>query len=389
MSDLKHPPQSRETSESESRAEDLEQITKSGVDNSCSPLQENVNDESNPDSFERTILENELSCLQLPSPLLSPVSSVSPSTQTESVFNPFELRSRESLTSKPEALLESLSFHAVQLSLECIGITRIDFFSHSACFAGLFVPGLIPGKWQLLDRSEVANCSPQIRFVKKFRLRAATALDRKEVMLVALFDGDRREEWLDPMRGWGYQEFSVEELLSEKQMIAEKNLKAEKRGMHAKGSVVLALEMVYHVDKDSLITFDIGFLESAPRRNRMFFVISRALRRGKWSPVYRSEVRIREDIAKFEPATLGAQEFHSGDVTKLFRIEMHRSYKNGKTKLLGFVQTSVEKLESMEANAQLYWWPAPEGITSAKVVIQYIEKTQNEHFFSFRIAGHS
>lgn len=389
MADRLCTPRSDETCEDYNRTNDLDHETFADASPTRFPNRENRDDNSTPNSLGHTASENELSRLQFPSPLLSPVSSVSPSVRTDSVFNPFELRSKGSLALRSETLLESLSFHAVQLSLECTGVTRIDLFSHRTCFVALFAPGLVPSRWQLLERSERAGCSPQIRFVKKFRLRAATALDRKEVMLVALFDGETREGMLDPKKGWGYQEFSVEELLNEKQMMVEKNFKSEKKGTQMKGSIVLALEMVYHVDKDSLITFDIGFLESAPRRNRMFFVISRALRRGKWSPVYCSEIRLRDDVTKFEPVTLGAQEFHSGDVSKLFRIEVHRWYKNGRSKLLGFVQTSVDKLESMEANAQLYWWPAREGITSAKVIIQYVEKTQDERIYSLSIAGYT
>lgn len=387
MSERLHTPRSEEACEDVNRTNDLEHVTL--TDAIRFPGRENLNEDNTFNSLDRTVLENELSHLQFPSPLLSPVSSVSPSTQTGSILNPFELRSKGSLALTSEGLLESLSFHAVQLTLECNGVIRTDLFSPRTCFVALFAPELTPSNWQLLDRSERAGCAAQIRFVKKFRLRAATEFDRKEVMLVALFDGEAQKESLDPKKGWGYQEFSVEELLNEKHLMAEKNLKAEKKGTHVKRSIVLALEMVYHVDKESLTTFDVGFLESAPRRNRMFFVISRALRIGKWSPVYCSEVRLRNDVAKYEPATLGAQEFHGGDVSKLFRIEVHRWYKNGKTKLLGFVQTSVEKLETMEANTQLYWWPAREGLTSAKVIIQYVRKTQAEHTFSLRVAGYS
>lgn len=317
-------------------------------------------------------------------PQVSPMSSV----EAEHIFNPFELRSRKSMHIRSQEILDSLNFHAVELVIEGQGLARSEMFSSPKCFVAVFSEGVAPGEWQLLDKSEDVVSTSHMRFMKKFRLRAATEVDREERMLVAFFDRSTPKNKLNPMKGLGSAEFTVAHLLESQQMITEKSLKHGRQGSGVKASVILALEMVYHVEQDQMITFDIGFLESAPLRNRMFFVISRALRRGKWSPVYRSEVRLRDDVENFEPVTLGAQEFHGGDMAKLFRIEVHRAYKNGKSKLLGFMQTSCEKLASMDMNGQLYWWPAREGITSAKVLIQYTEKKDNNVWYSLRVAGH-
>lgn len=318
-------------------------------------------------------------------PQISPMSS--DEVEAQHIFNPFALRSNKSMHVRSLEILDSLNFHAVELVIECVGLARNEFFSNPQCFVAVFSEGVAPGQWQLLDKSEDMTGTSHMMFMKKFRLRAATALDRDERMLVAFFDRSTPKNKLDPMKGLGSAEFTVSQLLESKQMITEKNLRTGKQGSGVKGCVSLALEMVYHVEEDQSITLDIGFLEDAPLRNRMFFVISRALRRGKWSPIYRSEVRLRNDVEKFEPVTLGAQEFHGGDIAKLFRLEVHRAYKNGRTKLLGFMQTSCEKLASMETNGQLYWWPAREGITSAKVLIQYAEKKDNDVWYSLRMAG--
>lgn len=320
-------------------------------------------------------------------PQVSPTSSSS--VEAEQIFNPFQLRSRKSMRVHSQQIIDSLKFNAVELVIECLDLVRSEMFSSPKCFVALFGQGVTPGEWELLDKSEDVTIDAHMRFLKKFRLRAATELDRQERLLIAFFDRASPQNSLNPMKGLCHTEFTVAELLESKQMIMEKELKTPRKRSTPRPSVILALEMVYHIEHDQKTTFELGFLESAPLRNRMFFVISRALRRGKWSPVYRSEVRLRDDVEKFDPITLGEQEFHGGDMSKLFRIEVHRAYKNGHSKLLGFIQTSCEKLSSMEINGQLYWWPATEGITSAKVIIQYVEKGDNEVWYSLRLAGHS
>lgn len=334
-------------------------------------------------------LEQDLLHLKLQHPALAAVPSSPTSViATENVLNPFELRSEKSLAERNAAILHSLSFHAVELSIECNGMVKMDFFSQPACFVAVFVPGTAAGQWDLLDRSEVQCLSPQVRFVKNFRLRAATVVDREEHIRVAVFDADAKMATLDPLKAWAYQQFTVEDLLNENQMMTDKDLKSVKKGVNVRGCMTMALEMVYHVEANGAITFDLGFAKGAPMRNRMYFIISRALAKGKWTPIYRSEVRHRDDASKFEPVTVSTQEFHSGNVNKLFRIELHRAYKNGKSKLLGFVQTNLQKLQLMDQDSQLYWWPAREGITAAKVTVQYAECTSSDYYFSLRVAGH-
>lgn len=317
----------------------------------------------------------------------SKVSSL-PSDDCEATVNPFQLRTKKSIRIRSEQLIESLDFNAAELAVECTGFGRFELFSNPRLLVALFTQGITPGEWELVGKSEDVPCSANMGFLKKFRVRAGTTLDREERMLLAVFDQTAEKVGLTPTRALGQAQFTIADILESKQMMMQKELQMRRKRANVKPSILLALEMVYHVDHDQQITFEVGFLEDAPLRNRMFVVISRALRRGKWSPVYRSEVRVRQDVEKFDPITLGIQEFNGGDPSKLFRIEVHRAYKNGQSKLLGFVQTSYEKLSSMETNNQLYWWPAREGITSARVIIQSAESRGDDDWYSLRVAGH-
>lgn len=323
-------------------------------------------------------------------------SSVSHEDAQKNVFNPFQLRTKESLVVRTEKVMQSLSFHALEMSVEAQGIGSSGgaggLWNDGQCFLGLFERGLKKEEWSLLDKSEKQVCGLQVRFLKKFRLRAATEMDRHEKLVLTMFSGNdggkNMDKKLKAKNGMGYVEFTVDDLLSETQMMTETQLKIGKgKAVLKDATLMMALEMVYHIENERTITFDLGFLDTATVRNRMCFILSRALRRGKWSPVYRSENRVRGDFERFDLAIMKEQQFHGGDLTRLFRIEIHRAYKNGKTKLLGFMQTSVQKMARMEANSQLYWWPAREGIRGAKAMIQYIDASPTAFYFSLRIAG--
>lgn len=305
----------------------------------------------------------------------------------EQIFNPFQLRSMQSMRARSSQIIESLNHNAIELVIECVQLVRNEKPSNAKCFVALFCRGVVHGTWDPLDTSEDENKTSCIRFIKKFRMRAATVIDREENFLIAAFDSSFSKASLDVSLALGTVEFTVAEILHANQMMLEKDFVSPCKRRSTCPQIILALQMVYHLEHEQNVTFDIGFLETAPLRNRMFFVISRAIGRGKWVPVYRSEVRLREDVEKFDPITLGAQEFHCGELSKLFRIEVYRAYKNGLSKLLGFIQTSCEKLSSMDINGQLYWWPARDGISAAQVLIQYREERVNELWYSLRLAG--
>lgn len=292
-------------------------------------------------------------------------------------------------------VLKSLLSSAVQVCVEFYGMTRLDWFGEARCFAALFTPGSSAGYWTMLERGESMRCTERMRCFKKFRLRAATQADRADEVAIALFDaGAPAATALAEMRdvdlltvAWAYATFNVVDLLASDDMILERGLRYGKRGLQAKGSVSLVLDVIQHMKQNQRIAFDIGFADGTPRRNRMYFEVCRALRRGKWSPLYKSEVRCREEADQFDIVTFDAQDFHGGDSAKLFRIEVYRWYKNGNTKLLGFIQTSYEKLKTMNQNDQLYWWPAQFGIESTKMVLEDIKRSEDEACYKLRMAS--
>ncbi|PXF41687.1 hypothetical protein BWQ96_08608 [Gracilariopsis chorda] len=306
---------------------------------------------------------------------------------TEEIYDPCNLSPRGLLNTGISALIESLKFDVLELHIEGFETTVFEVFSPAECFAVLFSEGAVPGTWEVTGKSEAVRCSPHIKLVKKFRLRAATELDRSEKIVIAFFNSSTPSHLLSPSRALGYEVFSASELIEAKRLTLKRRLRNDRWNFWGNAQVVLSLDVIKHVSKKEMITIEFGLTSDAPRRNRMFFVLSRGLPQGTWSPIYKSEVRTRDDMASFNAVCLECLDFHGGDESKNFRLELHRWYKNGRTRPLGFIQTSLEKLKTMHASTYLYWWPADDGITSAKVTLVRALASPSECRFQFSLTS--
>lgn len=322
-------------------------------------------------------------------PFPKPDSRVSAEFPNE-VYDPMQLyiQTKSSVRLRHDNVVESLKFNAVELTVEYAPFQRFGLQNPSSCFATVFNEGAVPGTWNMVDKSEVVQFAPRMKFIKRFRLRAGTDIDRDEKLKVAIINGQHLGNVTPRLsKAVGVAQFTASDILDTKEMITERELERSGSISRPPGKVVLALDILYHVKNDERITLDFGFMEGTPVRNRMFFIISRSLREGKWSPIYRSEVRHKEDIASYESVSFCSQEFNGGDASRLFRLELVRWYKNGKTKALGFLQTSLEKLKTMAVNGQLYWWPAQNGMTGVRVLIQNHSVSNDGSQFSLKIAS--
>lgn len=318
------------------------------------------------------------------------VSEKKEALSAEGVFNPFELITQKSQKFRTDALCDALTTSAVELGVELREISRMEFFQRNNMFVSVRVPGMQAGSWEELDCTECVSDSRSPHFVRKIRLPASTSYDREMEYRLHVYntpvavpqDGDVEVELI------GETSFTIASLLEAKQMSNEKAVVSPRSG-RAKGRIVLSLDMIQHEEKVEKTVFDFGFTEDAPVRNRIFYVISRAIQKGRFTPVYRSEIQTKEKLSKFEDVTLSSQELHGGDSSRLFRIEVYRYYKNGKTTLLGFVQTSLDKIKTCEPGAQLYWWPAISGFAriSFKIVSTKMDAAEGRNWFVLRMCA--
>lgn len=303
-------------------------------------------------------------------------------------FNPFQLTTSRSVKFHSENITKALgSTSAVELTVECRDLSRMEMFSKNNIFVVLMAQGMEPGTWEEMYRTETVKDTRSPHFIQKFRLPASSEVDRETQYQIHVYNCRiGSQQTLDGMELIGTTQTTVAELLGAKQMTSE-NIVVSPRSGKRKGSAVLTLDMIQHEDLAEETIFDFGFTPEAPVRNRIFFVISRAIQKGRFSPIYKSEVKVKEDLSKFEDVILSSQELHGGNQGRLFRIEIYRFYLNGTTTLLGFVQTSLEKLKTCDPGAQLYWWPAMSGFTRVgfKIVSSKVDKENGKNWFVMRL----
>ncbi|KAK1867664.1 hypothetical protein I4F81_010169 [Pyropia yezoensis] len=328
------------------------------------------------------------------------------------------------------ALEATLRHVAVELSLSASKLPRAELLSKVDAFGVLFVGGVVGGAWDELGRTETIRDCHEPRWVAKFRLPGATALDRAAPIRVAVYaqastvevpgtDGvesptvtsapDLRAHTL-----LGWVELSLDTVLSAPGLCWDAPLRLPvPRGVlglvtaagppswswggdmgagggggsgRPRGVLTIDADLIRHVHPPSTVTFGFGIGGGDNlARNRFQFVISRALRRGRWAAVYRSEPRVRAEACAFAPAVLPTDVLCGGELGRLLRLELYRYYLNGETALLGFVQVSMEKLGSMAEGGELYWWPSIGGITRAKVRLERLAVGEGDSYFGLRL----
>ena len=86
------------------------------------------------------------------------------------------------------AELEAALRHvAVELSLTARKLPRAELLSKVDAFAVVFVGGVVEGAWDELGRTETIRDCHEPRWVAKFRLPGATALDREAPLRIAVY----------------------------------------------------------------------------------------------------------------------------------------------------------------------------------------------------------
>lgn len=328
------------------------------------------------------------------------------------------------------ALEATLRHVAVELSLSARKLPRAELLSKVDAFAVLFVGGVVGGAWDELGRTETIRDCHEPRWVAKFRLPGATALDREAPIRVAVYAQMSAAEVPGASEGepplvtsahdlcvhtlLGGVELSLDMVLGAPGLCWDAPLRLSvPRGVlglvtaagppswswggdagagsgggggRPRGALTIDADLIRHVHPPSTVTFGFGIGGGdSLARNRSQFVISRALRRGRWAAVYRSEPRVRAEAGAFAPAVLPTDVLCGGELGRLLRLELYRYYLNGETALLGFVQVSMEKLGSMAEGGELYWWPSIGGITRAKVRLERLAVGGGDSYFGLRL----
>ena len=120
------------------------------------------------------------------------------------------------------------------------------------------------------------------------------------------------------------------------------------------GSVIISAEAIRPGD-GTLLCIQLEVAPVTKMGSSMYFVLSRQLQSGDFTPVYRSEI-LGKNEHKFEDMNRDLAAVTGGCEDKLLRIELYQ-WNRGASKKIGFAQTTVRKLCETRRGGKLLWWP--------------------------------
>jgi hypothetical protein len=259
--------------------------------------------------------------------------------------------------------------YPLELSIECANLPhRQRFLSRRAVphirpFAVIFFRNPRGGPWELIGRTETIMHDEFTRFVTKLKLSCSTVVDRLKEIRVVVYDRRTGSDGLRDQRVIGSVECRLDDVVSEplltKTLPVEnlERVRTPRSGPGYLGEVTLSADVIRPVPTDLVVVFDVEVASQAKQENRLFFVLSRQIRSGAYTALYRSEV-MPPSNNRFASVsrTLGA--ITAGVESKLLRLELYQYDPRGLHVKLGFMQTSITKLRAEDVTSRQLWWPS-------------------------------
>lgn len=246
--------------------------------------------------------------------------------------------------------------------------------------------------WQPIGRTETILYDDYIRFVAKVKLVVPTTHDRLREIRVELFNQLNGTGMLKNQQFLGAINCSVESIVSEPLFRKEVPMKTS-RDLEA-CSMILSADIIRPSIAPSKVTLNVDFSSITKGAAKCFYVMSRQLPSGDFTPVYRSEI-LDSDQKKFASMTRLVDALTAGVDDKLLKLEFYQVTKSRKNQCakLGFLQTSLKKMKEMKWNSSLLWWPAmneanhPDFVEVGRVVMLENEIADDHCRFLLRVTS--
>lgn len=260
----------------------------------------------------------------------------------------------------------------LEMSLACSDVPRMDVMSKSDPFCVVYIRA---GEdcWNKLGTTETIVDTHSCRWARKF------FIDQKSVcsnLRFEVYDRDSERENLKDHDFIGYVEgkLVLSILESDKSCI---KLELSREGVQKKvGFLSVTLDWI----EKPLINYDVTFEVQVGYsvRAKMYFQIMKKIPPdSQYVPVFRSQLLAKHD-AQFEPTTLKLSQLSAGSSSRVFRIELFQFYPMGRSKVLGFVRTSVDELSEATANTKIPWNSCNTGLDTARVFVTSKGQTRRQ-----------
>lgn len=136
----------------------------------------------------------------------------------------------------------------------------------------------------------------------------------------------------------GALEFQLHEVVTSRDQIMTKPLINTNRAVNKSGRIVISAEKIEATANTEIVIFNP--IATLSESGLCFFIIYRNIAPGKYSPVYKSEIKRPEQGAfKWNQVQIGATDLCKDDIEREIKIEFFASRTSGKHKILDSVQT--------------------------------------------------
>lgn len=267
--------------------------------------------------------------------------------------------------------------YPLELSIDCMNLPhRQRFLSRRTVaelrpFAIIYFRNPRGGPWELIGRTETVFFDEFVRFVTKLKLSCATVADRLKEIRVVMYDRRAGGDDLRNQRLIGSVECRLDDIVSEPLLtktLPVVNLekgRSSRYGSTDLGEVTLSADVIRPVARDVIVVFDVEVASQAKDSKQLFFVLSRQIRSGTYTALYRSEV-MAPTFNRFASVSRALCAITAGVESKLLRMELYQHDPRGAHVKLGFMQTSIAKLRGEDVTSRQLWWPSA---TTAEGVI--------------------
>lgn len=251
----------------------------------------------------------------------------------------------------------------LELSLGCMDVPKMDFLSKSDPFCVLYTRNS-EGVWEKIGFTETIVDSHTVKWVRKFFLDEELLSSQ---MKFEVYDRDSPRDALKDHDFIGSIEGQLLADMLEMEELEQK-LTLLRNGIQGTyGTLQLMMDWIVKPETNYEVVFDIQVNYSV--RSKMYYqLMKKTIGDSHYVPVLRSKLLDKTE-SRFESNSLKLTHLCGGDSNRTFRIELFEYIPNGRSKMLGFVRTTVEDLAKAERNTEFEWNRCSSNMGKAKVFV--------------------
>jgi hypothetical protein len=278
------------------------------------------------------------------------------------------------------SFLNDLRGSHLELCIECQFLPTAFYFSSSESYAEVYLRDPLSAvsnlhyhasasrtpEWKLCGKTESISNAYSPRYVTKFVLPVMFDDDMKKCLLVRLWS----RSIFGKFAQLGEASCTIWDVVSAKGQCKVLNLVRSIKP-NKNSWIILTGDVSRNRNRAATVrsvTLNVAFEARMKPRSKTHFVVNRSLKKGRWTPVYRSEGCLRGNW-DFSTALLTYDDMFAGDERKPSRIEFFQQRTARDPKLSGFVQFSVLQLKTMTIGCTFQWWSATDSVPLGHVVL--------------------